>query len=177
MRTKRLKTLILTGLLLWPILGLAQAKIGYISSERIRAEYDEFKDAESQLQLEFQKVQAEYQDMLGRLDSLKQGYETQRLMSSPDWRREKELEISNLEQSIQIFQAQKVGPEGELYKRQAQMEYDILTKVKQAVDKVAIENGYDFIFDGSVSLLYGKPTFDVTDDVLHELKKVTDNNN
>ncbi len=174
MRTKRLKTLILTGLMLWPILGTAQVKIGYISSERIRNEYEEFKDAESQLQLEFQKVQTEYQDMLMRLDSLRQAYETQRLMSSPDWRREKEQEITNLEQSIQLFQSQKVGPEGELYKRQAQMEYTILTKVKQAVDKVAISNGYDFIFDGSVSLLYGKPTYDVTDDVLHELKKVTE---
>jgi len=112
--------------------------------------------------------------MLMRLDSLRQAYETQRLMSSPDWRREKEQEITNLEQSIQLFQSQKVGPEGELYKRQAQMEYTILTKVKQAVDKVAISNGYDFIFDGSVSLLYGKPTYDVTDDVLHELKKVTE---
>ena len=36
---------------------------------------------------------------------------------------------------------------------------------------VAISNKYDFIFDGSVSLLYGKPTYDVTDDVLYELRK------
>ena len=31
----------------------AQLKIGYILSERIRTEYEEFKEAESQLQLEF----------------------------------------------------------------------------------------------------------------------------
>lgn len=177
MRTHTVKTLIAIGCLLVPALSFAQVKIGYISSERIRAEYEEFKDAESQLQLEFQKVQAEYQDMINRLDSLRKDYDAQRLMSSPDWRREKEQEISNLEQSIQIYQAQKVGPDGELYKRQAQMEYDILTKVKEAVDKVAISNGYDFIFDGSVSLLYGKPTYDVTDDVLHELKKSSDSAN
>ena len=46
-----------------------------------------------------------------------------------------------------------------------------VTQIKKAVDNVAISNGFDFIFDGSVSLLYGKPTFDVTDDVLHELRK------
>jgi Skp family chaperone for outer membrane proteins len=44
--------------------------------------------------------------------------------------------------------------------------------VKNAVDNVAITKGYDFIFDGSVALLYGKPTFDLTDDVLFELRKV-----
>ena len=106
-----------------------------------------------------------------QLDSLKETYETQRLMSSPEWRREKEQEISESESRIQTFQAIKVGPEGELYKRQTQMEYELLSKVKKAVDNVAISKGFDFIFDGSVSLLYGKATFDVTDDVLHELRK------
>ena len=38
----------------------AQLKIGYILSERIRGEYEEFKEAESQLQLEYKKVQFEF---------------------------------------------------------------------------------------------------------------------
>lgn len=164
--------MVLAGMCIWPATGQAQqVKIGYISSERIRAEYEEFKDAESQLQLEFRKVQTEYNDMLQRLDSIQQEYDAQRLMMSPEWRRTKESEIQSLETQIQAYQAQKVGPEGEMYQRQAQMEYDLLAKVKKAVDKVAIDKGYDFIFDGSVSLLYGKPTYDVTDDVLHQLQK------
>jgi Skp family chaperone for outer membrane proteins len=52
------------------------------------------------------------------------------------------------------------------------MEYSILGKVKKAVDKVAIEGGFDFIFDGSVSLLYFKSKYDLTDDVLYELKNL-----
>ncbi|MBU0529778.1 hypothetical protein KKF86_08505, partial [bacterium] len=61
-----------------------QNKIGYIASERVRAEFEDFKEAESQLQLDYRKVQEEYQVMLVELDSLKQAYETQRLMSSPE---------------------------------------------------------------------------------------------
>jgi Skp family chaperone for outer membrane proteins len=64
-----------------------------------------------------------------------------------------------------------VGPEGELYRRQAQLEFDILSKVKRAVDKVAAAKSIDFIIDGSVALLYGNPTYDLTDDVLFELRK------
>ena len=149
----------------------AQNKIGFVQSDRIRSEYEEFKDAESQLQMEFRKVQFEYQTMLMSLDSMKKSYETQRLMSSPEWRREKEQEMAGREQTIQAFQAQKVGPEGELYKKQAQMEFEILSKVKRAVDKVAATKEYDFIIDGSVSLLFGNPTYDLTDDVLYELRK------
>jgi len=170
-KLKRVSIAFLLVLILLPMLVFGQNKIGYIASERVRAEYEEFQEAEAQLQLEFRKVQEEYQVMLVELDSLKQAYEAQRLMSSPDWRTEKENEIATKEQGLQQFQALKVGPEGELYRKQAQMEYELLSKVKTAVDNVAISKGYDFIFDGSVSLLYGKPTHDLTDDVLFELRK------
>ena len=175
MKLKQVKFALLTVFVMLPMLLLAQNKIGYIASERVRAEFEEFKEAESQLQLEYRKVQEEYQVMLTELDELKQAYETQRLMSSPDWRKEKETEIRKKEQTLQQYQAQKVGPEGELYRKQSQMEYELLSKVKVAVDNVAISKGYDFIFDGSVSLLYGKPTYDLTDDVLFELRKTKGN--
>ncbi len=172
MTRKMIMLVVLLGVVLLPFSATAQVKIGFVASERIRAEYEEFRDAESQLQVEFRKVQIEYQNMVAKLDSLSQDFETQRLMSSPEWRREKEKEITQLQQNIQIYQQQKVGPEGELYRKQTELESVILTRVKQAVDKVAIDKGYDYILDGSVSLLYGKPTHDVTDDVLHELRKI-----
>ena len=166
---------ILISIVFFPMILFGQLKVGYVASDRIRLEYEEFKESESQLQLDFQKIQFEYQEMLKELDSLKQAFDTQRLMSSPEWRREKEQNIKDKEMAIQNFQAKKVGPEGELVKKQSQMEYELLSKVKKAVDNVAIEKGYDFIFDGSISLLYGKPTHDLTDDVLHELRKVSSN--
>ena len=152
----------------------AQLKIGYILSERIRSEYEEFKEAESQLQLEYKKVQFEFDQRVKKLDSLKQDYEVKRLMSLDKGESIKQ-EIENTERQIQTYQAEKVGPQGELMRKQAQMEYDILGKVKKAVDKVAIGGGYDYIIDASVGLLYYKPKFDLTDDVLHELRKLDSN--
>lgn len=171
MKIRRVNFAILVVILLLPMLMFGQVKIGYVASDRVRTEYKEFQEAEAQLQLDYRKVQEEYQVMLVELDSLQQAYEAQKLMSSPTWRTEKENEIAAKEQALQQFQSNKVGPEGELYRKQSQMEYKLLTKVKAAVDNVAISKGYDFIFDGSVSLLYGKPTHDVTDDVLFELNK------
>ena len=117
--------------------------------------------------------------MIVELDSIKKAFETQRLMSSPEWRKDKEAEIVSREQNIQKFQVTMVGPEGELYRRQAQLEFDILSKVKRAVDKIAAAKKIDFILDGSTSLLYGNPTYDLTDDVLFELRKysVSDKDN
>ena len=59
----------------------AQLKIGYILSERIRTEFEDFKEAESQLQLEYRKVQTEFDKMVLKMDSLKQDYEVKRLMA------------------------------------------------------------------------------------------------
>ena len=154
-----------------PIMLFAQNKIGFVQSDRIRAEYEEFKDAAAQLQLEYRQVNTQYNMMVMELDSIKLAFETQSLMSSPEWRKEKESEIVSREATIQKFQVTMVGPEGELYRRQAQLEFDILSKVKRAVDKVAATKSIDFILDGSTSLLYGNPTFDLTDDVLFELRK------
>lgn len=166
----KIKTVSIAVMMMSALL-MAQNKIGFVQSDRIRAEYEEFKDAEAQLQLEYRQVNAQYNMMVVELDSIKQEFETQRLMSSPEWRKEKEAELIAREQTIQKFQVTMVGPEGELYRRQAQLEFDILSKVKRAVDKVAAAKSIDFIIDGSVALLYGNPTHDLTDDVLFELRK------
>ena len=150
---------------------LAQLKIGYILSERIRTEYEEFKEAESQLQLEYRKVQFEFDQMVVKMDSLKQDYEIKRLMAL-DKGESIRQELEQMERSIQNYQAEKIGPQGELMKKQAQMEYEILGKVKKAVDKVAIDGGFDYIIDASVGLLYFKSEFDRTDNVLHELRNL-----
>ena len=149
----------------------AQLKIGYVLSERIRTEFDDFKEAESQLQLEYGKVQIEFDKMVLKMDSLKQDYEVKRLMALDKGESIKQ-ELIQMEQAIQRYQAEKIGPQGELMRKQAQMEYEILGKVKKAVDKVAINGGYDYIIDASVGLLYFKPKYDMTDDVLYELRNL-----
>ena len=49
---------------------------------------------------------------------------------------------------------------------------EILGKVREAVRKIAIDKGFDYIMDSSMGLLYAKPNYDVTDDVLHELRNL-----
>ena len=135
----------------------AQLKIGYIQSERIRTEYEEFTEAESQLQMEYQKVQVEYEKMIMQLDSLNKDYEVKRLMALDKGESIKQ-QIMQMERAIQTYQAEKVGPQGELMKKSAQMEYEILGKVREAVRKVAIDKGFDYIMDSSICLLYTSPS-------------------
>ena len=171
MRTPLRNTLFILIFMGIATVASAQLTIGYILSERIRTEYEEFKEAESQLQLEYRKVQFEFEQMGLKMDSLRQDYEVKRLMAL-DKGESIRQEIEQMEKQIQNYQAEKIGPQGELMRKQAQLEYEILGKVKKAVDKVAIDGGFDYIIDASVGLLYFKPKYDMTDDVLHELRNL-----
>ena len=154
----------------------AQIKIGYVLSERIRTEYEEFKEAEAQLQLELKAVQSELEKIAIKLDSLNQDYEVKRLMALDKGESIKK-EMEQLELQGRKFQQEQFDPQnGQLMRKQAQMEYQILGKVKEAVQKVAIDNGFDYVMDASIGLLYVKPKFDITDEVLHELRNLKKGN-
>ena len=53
---RRIITTITLVTILLPMVVFSQNKIGFVQSDRIRAEYEEFKDAEAQLQLEYRQV-------------------------------------------------------------------------------------------------------------------------
>ena len=158
-------------LLLLISVSFAQQKIGVVFSEKIRLDFEEFKEVEQQLQLELQVIQIEYQTMATELDSMIKEFEQQSLMMSEELKKAKEQDIVDMNNSMQSYQQAKVGPNGELTKKQAQLEYELVQKFKSAVDAVAISKGYDIIMDGSQASLYTKPTHDLTDDVLYELRK------
>ena len=149
----------------------AQQKIGVVFSETIRLNYEEFQNVERELQADLQIVQNEYQLMATQLDSMAKEYEQQSLMLSEDLKKAKEQDIVDMNNSMQSYQLAKLGPNGELTLKQQQLEFLLVEKFKTAVNAVATAKGLDLIIDGTQASLYTKPTIDLTDDVLTELKK------
>jgi outer membrane protein len=149
-----------------------QIKIGYVNSDRILAEYDEAKEAQAKLDIEAKKLEDQYRGMLGKLDSLNRDYERQKMIMSESRRTTKENEISQLQQNIQKFQVDKMGPQGEIYQKQAELVGPVLDKIKAVIEKIGKENKYDYIFDTVAgNILYAEPVHDLTDKILYELKR------
>ena len=149
----------------------AQQKIGVVFSETIRLNYEEFQNVERELQADLEVVQKEYQLMATQLDSMAKEYEQQSLMLWEDLKKAKEQDIIDMQNSMQSYQLAKLGPNGELTLKQQQLEFLLVEKFKTAVNAVATAKGLDLIIDGTQASLYTKPTIDLTDDVLTELKK------
>ena len=96
---KKIKYFILTLVLVRFI--FAEIKIGYVDSNEIMNNFEEVRQVQVDLEKEQRRLEGDFNNLVSRLDSLKQDYERQRLLMSETRRNEKENEITNMEQSIQ----------------------------------------------------------------------------
>ena len=164
------KLLVLTSILL--SFALADLKIGYVDSNEIMNNFDDVRQVQAELEKEQRRLEAEFNELAYSLDSLKQDYDRQRLLMSDSRRTEKENEMVNLEKSVQKYQLEKFGPEGEIYRTQNQLLKPVLAKIDAAIQKVGSEQGYDFILDAmSGALLYALDSHNLTESVMDELAK------
>lgn len=172
MKKSRLIGCLIGLIMIIPSGMFGQLKIGYIDSNRIMQEYEEVRDAQAKLEKETRRLQVEYNTYVERLDSLNREFERQRLLLSNEKIREKEQEIQSLYQSTQAFQQSKFGPEGELYRYQAQLMAPVLDKVDAAVKRIGAERSFDYIVDAAGgALVYALPAHDLTDDIIAELRR------
>ena len=167
--------IILIGSVLFSTLVFADVKIGYIDSNEIMTKFEEVRQVQVSLEKEQRKLQAEMENLIQQLDSLKQEYERQRLLMSDSRRQEKEQELVRSEQKIQKFQMDKFGPEGEIYRKQNQLLKPVLAKVDEAIQAVGKRQQYDYIMDAvGGAIVYALDSNNLTEDVIEELRKSTD---
>ena len=153
---------------------LAEIKIGYVDSNEIMSNFEEVRQVQVDLEKEQRRLEGDFNNLVIRLDSLKQDYERQRLLMSESRRNEKENDITNMEKTIQKFQLDKFGPEGEIYKKQNQLLKPVLGKIDAAIHQVGSDRGYDFILDAmSGALLYALDSHNLTEAVMDQLSKTT----
>jgi len=150
----------------------AQSKIRYINSQRILNEYPEAQEIQKKLDEIRAGYEEEYNKMLQDYESLLKEIENQSLLLSPEKKAEKEKQAQDLAMKIEKFRYEKLGPQGEFYKKNMDLTQPLYDKIDQIIQKIGDEEGYDFILDVVQGVvLYAKPEYDITDKVLEELNK------
>lgn len=99
-------------------------------------------------------------------------YEKGKNMMSEPTRASKEKDIMQLQERIQEFQR---NAEADLQKKQMELLQPVLDKIQKAIDAVANENGYTYVFNSDAGagttpiLLHGPENDNITDLVLKKL--------
>ena len=152
-------------------------KICYFESDLVVAQLPEYGGIEQRLQLLSSGWQQEAQEMLEEVTALEEDYQAKEILYTEEIRSQKLAEIAQKKKQHQSFLQQKFGPTGEYFQQQSDLLEPIQRKVFSAARTVALEKGYDFIFDrsGDIYMIYARAEFDITADILFELGIDMDN--
>lgn len=168
MKTKSLLLAILLGFF---VSGVNAQKFAYVDTDYILGQMTEYKAAQKQLNELSEKWENDLKIMKDEIDKMYKDYKAEEILLSPTQRKEREDAIVAKEDLMKKFEQEKFGVNGELFKKRQELIKPIQDKVFAAIQRVAKNNGLDFIFDKSanMNILFSNPKYDRSDDVLDEL--------
>ena len=159
-------------LLLILSVSFAETNIGWVDSQYIFNQLEETREAQVEIEKKQRSLESELQDMTNRLDSLDRDFKQKAPLMSSEMQRNKQIEIENYYKQVQMFQMQKLGPDGEIYTFYAQLVTPIEKKILAAIEKVGNEKGYDYILDSSRGgIVHALDSHKLDEYVLEELRK------
>lgn len=169
------RKLALTSTLLLGLYTLAPAqealKFGFVDSDRIRQEFKEFANAQSQLDSEIIGSQRQDSILASELENLQNELSKQSAVLSPAKKAEKEKTFEAKQAAYFQFRQATFGQGGKLEQLRMNLSTPILGKVMDAIERVAKAEGYLMVFSKENVLYPQKGPTDLTDKVLAELNK------
>lgn len=163
-------TLIIAALLLAPFSLSAQkpVKLGHIDSQKLLMAMPESDSAQKKLQMVEKEFQSTLEELQVEFNRKFKTYQDNYTTMTELIRATRESELNELSERIQNFQAQ---AQQEYEKQRVELFRPIQEKAKKAVDSVAEENEFTYVFDispGVGAIVYSSPE---TADILPLVKK------
>lgn len=167
---KKLFLLFACSLLLAASSG-AQTRYAIIDMKYILDKVPEYKTAQKNLDTIAGSWQREIDRMQSELDRMYKDFEAEQVMLSDDLRKKREDQLFIKEKTLRDLQRQRFGFEGDLFKKRQELIKPVQDKVYNAVQKLAVARGYDFILDKSegITVIFADPKLEKSDEVLREL--------
>jgi outer membrane protein len=149
----------------------AQQKIGFVDSDLVLQRLPEFNTVSQDLDRLAGQWQAELDRLDGEAEALRAEYAARELLYTDAERERKIQEIEAKVTERDALRRRYFSPEGELFREQQNRLRPVQERVLAAIEAVAEDEGYDFVFDrtGDLVFLYTKPRHDLTQLVLDEL--------
>ncbi len=149
----------------------AVQKIGYADWDYIFSQMPEYKQIDSQLKTHGDQLQAQLKAKYTEYETKLKAYQTTGATMVDAVRKDKEAELTQLQENIQKFQQ---DAQTSLQKKQTDLMEPVFAKVGKAVEAVAKENGYSFIINpqlvgGGDVLLYNDEKYNISLLVLKNL--------
>ena len=143
-------------------LSLGAQKFGYLNSQELIQSIPEVKEAEANLETFQQQLSKQGQEMLVKIQTKYQDLEKKQASGeiSPKMLEAEATKLKEEEQKLLEFEQ---SSQKKIMEKSETLLKPIRDKIQQAIDDVASENGYTYIFDSSSGfVLYADNSTDVS---------------
>jgi len=155
---------IITGIVLLGWFGsvlAADLKIAYVDIQKAVNECNLGKEAKKTIVKEAEKLHRQLTDKQKELQTMKESYDKQALMLTPDARATKEKEIQNKYREFQRWQE---DAQNDLNQKRTDAERSLYVGLQKVIQKLGADEGYTFILERNESIvLYASKAIDITD--------------
>jgi outer membrane protein len=166
-----MKKFLLVALAFFLVSASYAQRYAIIDTKYILDKMPAYRDAQKNLDEVATGWQKEIDKMQADLDKMYKDFESEQVMLSEDLRKKREDQLFVKEKALRDLQRQRFGYEGDLFKKRQELIKPIQDKVYNAVQRLAVQRGYDFILDKSegITVIFADPKLEKSDDVLREL--------
>ncbi|MFW6227301.1 MAG: OmpH family outer membrane protein [Bacteroidota bacterium] len=141
----------------------SQAKFGHINTNELLQEMPGREEASQELEKYAAELESTFSTMQQEFQSKYQEYLDKQETYSELIRQSKERELESLQQRIMEFQE---SAQEDLVEKENQLLRPIIDRARKAIEDVAREEGYTYVFDSGMGvLLYSEPSDNIMEKV------------
>ncbi|MBQ3983160.1 MAG: OmpH family outer membrane protein [Bacteroidales bacterium] len=159
------------ALLLLVLAPVHAQKYACVNTDYIMRNVPEYNQALTKINKYIEEWQQELQNKQQEVDELRQQYQQEAYLLPDNLKQRRQDEIHNKETELRALQRQRFGTEGDLEQKRAELMKPVQDRVYNAIERVAREKNYAFVFDKSASatVIYVSEKYDISNLVLEML--------
>ncbi len=151
--------------------SVSAQRYAIIDTKYILDKMPAYKEADKKVSDVAQQWQKEIDLQQAELNQMYKNFDAEQFMLSDELKKKREDQLFNKEKDLRELQKKRFGYEGDLFKERQKLVKPVQDKVYNAVQKMAVNRGYDFVLDKSegITVIFADPKLDKSDEVLREL--------
>ena len=148
-------------------------KYAYIDSDYILSNMAEYTDAKAKLDKLADRWTKDIEKRYEILKQKKDNFAREEVLLPSEERKKREEEIDKLETEAMEMQKTRFGVTGDYFSKRQELIKPIQDRVYDAMQAIASKRNYSFVFDkaNQSNLIYADDKYDISEQVLRELKK------
>ena len=153
--------ILLSALLLAAMPAVAQQKFACVNTDYVLRSVPDYANAQKRLDKYAADWAKELADKQAEIEVLRAEYEQESYLLPENLKKRRQDELKTKEQELRALQQQRFGAGGDLDKKRAELLKPVQDRVYAAIERIAQEKNYAFVFDkaGSPAVLFSNKKF------------------